>query len=121
MMVTMNITQRCPALVVLLAGFLVHFATTAAAEPWPGWRGPRGDGTCLERDVPTNWDVSHALWKTELPGRGHASAIVWGERVCTATAFDTTQARVLLCLYRASGKILWQKTVVQGPLGKSNK
>jgi outer membrane protein assembly factor BamB len=104
---------------VLLVGLAVSVA--ARAEPWPGWRGPRGDGTCTEQSVPTNWDVGHALWKTEIPGRGHASAIVWGDRVCTATGLPATKERVLLCLDRASGKILWQQTVVQGPLEPQNK
>ncbi|MBM4025118.1 MAG: serine/threonine protein kinase, partial [Planctomycetes bacterium] len=67
-------------------------------------------------NVPTNWDPAGALWKTALPGQGHASAIVWGDRVCTVTALPATQERVLLCLDRTNGKILWQKTVVQGPL-----
>ena len=62
-----------------------------------------------------------AIWKTEIPGQGHASAIVWGDRVCTVTALPATQERVLLCLDRASGKILWQQTVVQGPLEKIHK
>ncbi len=96
-------------------------APTTRSEHWPGWRGPRGDGTCTEQNVPTNWDVSRALWKTEIPGRGHASAIVWGDRVCTVTGLPATKERVLLCLDRAGGKILWQQTVVQGPLEPLNK
>jgi outer membrane protein assembly factor BamB len=116
---TMHLYQRFLTFAVLLAGFLP--GVTARAEPWPGWRGPRGDGTCAEPGVPTNWDVSRALWKTEIPGRGHASAIVWGARVCTATGLPATKERVLLCLDRATGKILWQQTVVQGPLEPLNK
>ena len=111
--------KRTLVFAILLAGLLTH--VTARAESWPGWRGPRGDGTCLEQNVPTDWDPAGALWKTELPGQGHASAIVWGDRVCTVTALPATQERVLLCLDRASGKILWQQTVVQGPLEKLHK
>jgi outer membrane protein assembly factor BamB len=116
---TMNLYRGPLPFVVLLAGFVA--SVTAQAEPWPGWRGPRGDGTCIEPNAPTNWDVSHALWKTEIPGRGHASAIVWGNRVCTVTGLAATKERVLLCLDRASGKIVWQQTVVQGPLEPLNK
>jgi len=112
----MNATKRCLTLTIVLSGLLT--ASTARAEPWPGWRGPRSDSTCTEQNVPTDWDVSRALWKTAIPGQGHASAIVWGDRVCTATATPATQERMLVCLDRASGKILWQKTVVQGPLEK---
>ncbi len=106
---------------ILLAGLLADSAGTTRAEFWPGWRGPRGDGTCVEQDVPTNWDPAGALWKVALPGKGHASPIVWGDRVCTVTALPATKQRVLLCLDRISGKILWQQTVVEGPLQKINK
>ncbi|MBN1507966.1 MAG: PQQ-like beta-propeller repeat protein [Sedimentisphaerales bacterium] len=107
---------------ILLTSVLVlSLAMVASAESWPGWRGPRGDGTCLERDVPTNWDPANALWMTELPGQGHASPIVWGSRVCTATAVPGDQKRMLLCLDRASGRTFWQRTVVEGPLEKINR
>ena len=105
----------------LLGGLLAAAAPKAQAEPWPGWRGPRGDGTCIEQDVPTNWDPAGALWKTKLPGKGHASPIVWGDRVYTVTGMTATQERILLCIDRTGGKILWQQTVVQGPLEKIHK
>jgi outer membrane protein assembly factor BamB len=112
--------MKISALLILLATLAAHFIP-AQAENWPCWRGPRGDGTCIEQNVPANWDPAGALWKTELPGKGHASAIVWGDRVCTATALANTRERILVCLDRATGKILWQQTVVQGPLEKLNK
>ena len=107
---------------VLVIGILLFLSLNfTRAENWPCWRGPRGDGTCIEQDVPANWDPAGALWKTELPGQGHASPIVWGDRVCTATGVTDTKERILLCLDRTGGKILWQQTVVQGPLEKINK
>lgn len=109
--------KRILVFVILFA----NFANTSKAEYWAGWRGPRGDGTCIEQGVPTNWDPAGAIWKTELPGHGHASPIVWGDQVFTVTALPATLERVLLCLDRASGKIIWQQTVVQGPLEKINK
>ena len=118
---TANIMKRDLAFVVLAAGLLAYSATTARAEAWPCWRGPRGDGTCIEKDIPIKWDPSSALWKTELPGKGHASAIVWGGRIFTVTALPLTKERVLLCLDRNTGRIIWQRTVVQGPLEKLHK
>ena len=106
---------------ILLSGLLAAANQTTQAESWPGWRGPRGDGTCMEKNVPTKWDPADALWKTELPGKGHASPIVWGSRVLTVTAFPATKERILLCLDRNTGRILWQRTVVQGPLEKLHK
>jgi outer membrane protein assembly factor BamB len=101
----------------LTAGLHCH---SASSENWPGWRGPREDGISHEENVPTDWDVAHAVWKTALPGAGHASPIVWGDRVVTVTALPDQQDRIALCLDRATGRILWQKTVVHGPLEKLN-
>ena len=113
--------KRYVRLVFLTANLLVSLAATVRAEPWPCWRGPRGDGTCIEKEIPTNWDPAGAVWKVELPGKGHASPIVWGDRVFTVTALPETRQRVLLCLDRDTGRILWQKTVVEGPLEKLHK
>jgi hypothetical protein len=84
----------------LVIGILLFSSNFARAENWPDWRGPRSDGTCIEQGVPANWDPVGALWKTEIPGKGHASAIVWGDRVLTVTGITDTQQRVLLCLDR---------------------
>jgi outer membrane protein assembly factor BamB len=107
--------------VFLLIGVLFFSSNFLRAENWPCWRGPRGDGTCVGKGVPTNWDPAGALWKTELPGKGHASAIVWGNCVFTVTGLTDTKERVLLCLDSNTGEILWQQTVVEGPLEKLHK
>jgi outer membrane protein assembly factor BamB len=117
----LNHMNRNVVFSMLLGGLLAAATPTAQAEPWPGWRGPSGDGTCIEKNVPTKWDPAEALWKTELPGKGHASPIVWGSRVFTVTALPSIKQRILLCLDRNTGRILWQRTVVQGPLEKINK
>ncbi|MDT8300268.1 MAG: PQQ-binding-like beta-propeller repeat protein [Sedimentisphaerales bacterium] len=106
---------------ILLCGLFAAATSTAQAENWPGWRGPRGDGSCIEKNVPDKWDPAEAIWKTQLPGKGHASPIVWGNRVFTVTGRPETKERVLLYLDRNTGSILWQRTVVQGPLEKLHK
>jgi outer membrane protein assembly factor BamB len=103
-----------------LSSLLAWCLGAARAESWPGWRGPREDGICLEKNVPSNWDPARALWKVEVPGKGHASAIFRGQYVCTATALPATEERLLLCFDRSTGKTLWQQTVVRGPLEKLN-
>ncbi len=102
-------------------GLLFPAIQAVRAENWPCWRGPRSDGTCIEKNVPTNWDPAGALWEIELPGKGHASPIVWGNHVCTVTGIVSTKERILLCVNRTNGKMLWQETVVQGPLQKLHK
>ena len=82
------------------------------AENWPQWRGPRLDGTSLDRTLPVQWSATENIaWRTPLPGEGHASPIVWGGKVFTVAADG--DARLLLCLDRKTGAILWQTTVVQ--------
>src|ERR1017187_1373579 len=91
----------------------LSFAVAAAAENWPCWRGPRLDGTSHEKDVPVYWSAtSNVLWRADLPGLGHASPIVCGDRVFTVSALPEAQERLLLCLDRQTGKTLWQQTVL---------
>jgi outer membrane protein assembly factor BamB len=86
------------------------------AEDWPCWRGPRLDGTSLETNVPVYWNAtSNIAWKTELPGAGHASPIIYGDRVFTVSALADTQERLLLCLDRKTGELLWKQKVLSAP------
>jgi outer membrane protein assembly factor BamB len=108
----------------LLPVFLVAtgiFPCLARAENWPAWRGPRLDGTSLEKKAPLHWSgTSNVVWKTEIPGNGHASPIVWEDRVFTVAVAPTEEARVLLCLDRDTGKRLWQTTVLRSPLERKH-
>ena len=56
-------------------------------ENWHRWRGPNGDGVAPEGNPPVTWDAEkNVSWKVEIPGRGSASPIVWGDRVFVLTA-----------------------------------
>jgi outer membrane protein assembly factor BamB len=104
-------------LALALALALAPLTPRAAAENWPAWRGPRGDGTSLETSAPTRWSATqNIVWKTAVPGVGHSSPIVWGDRIFTATALPEKQERSLLCLDRRSGQLLWRQTVLTAPL-----
>jgi len=90
-------------------------AAENVAENWPAWRGPRGDGTSLDTDVPTRWNGpkgENIAWKVRIPGRGHASPIVWEDRIFLVSCREDLGQRVLLCMDRATGRILWEKVVV---------
>lgn len=102
----------------LAASFvLVNLPQRAAAENWPAWRGPRGDGTSLESNVPTEWSATrNVAWKTAVPGAGHGSPIVWEDRVFTATAMPEAKERLLLCFDRRTGQLLWRQTVLTAEL-----
>ncbi|MCB1129200.1 MAG: PQQ-binding-like beta-propeller repeat protein, partial [Verrucomicrobiae bacterium] len=107
----------------LFACSLLAFATAGLglAENWPGFRGPRGDGTSLETGVPVHWSASsNLLWKVPVPGLGHASPIVWNDRVFTVSCLPDTEERVLLAFDARSGRPLWQRVVVQAPLERKH-
>ena len=105
----------------ITAALLFAGAGAVRAENWPAWRGPRLDGTSLETHVPVSWSAtSNLVWKTALPGSGHASPIVWEDRIFTVAAVANTEARLLLCLDRSSGRILWQQSVLTSPLEKKH-
>jgi outer membrane protein assembly factor BamB len=91
------------------------------SENWPCWRGPRLDGSSLDANVPTHWSAqSNVTWKSELPGQGHASPVVWNDHVFTLTAITEKEERVLLCLDRATGAIKWQERVITSPLERKH-
>ncbi|HWQ03324.1 MAG TPA: PQQ-binding-like beta-propeller repeat protein [Candidatus Nitrosotenuis sp.] len=81
---------------ILLGTFIVGAAVlgaqiAGAKDPanWPGWRGPEGAGISAETNLPTEWGPSqNILWKTAIPGRGHSSPIIWGNRVFLTTAIE---------------------------------
>src|SRR5262245_50441618 len=92
------------------------------AEEWPGWRGPRGDGTSAETGLPTRWGPGeNVAWSVPIPGKGHSSPAVWGDRIFVTTCIENEEKRDLLCLDRRTGKLLWQKTVLTSPLEKKHK
>lgn len=101
-------------------GCLVFLLSAAvSAEDWPGWRGPRGDGTSLEPNVPTCWNGKtgeNIAWKTAVPGEGHSSPIVWRDRLFLVSCLTDSRQRVLLSLDARDGKLLWQQTVLRAPL-----
>lgn len=111
--------RRMKALAVLL---LALTAVSLHAENWPAWRGPRLDGTSTEKDLPVKWsETGNVVWRTELPGGGHASPILWGEKIFTVAADPQTEERLLLCLDRHSGKMLWQRAILKSPMERKHR
>jgi outer membrane protein assembly factor BamB len=97
------------------------FCSPVAAEDWPGWRGPRGDGTSLETNVPVRWSATENIaWKTPVPGYGHSSPIVSGNRIFVTSCIEKENRRILVCFDRRSGKLLWQRDVVKAALEKKH-
>ncbi len=103
---------------------LIHAASpvTIAPTDWPAWRGPARDGIAAPgQNPPVQWSESeNILWKAPLPGRGHGSPTVVGDRIYLATEDRAKRSQSVLCLDRRAGKIIWQ-TEVHGGQADSGK
>ena len=103
---------KYPYLILLL--LLINCISVTQAQNWPCWRGPDGDGTSIETDLPAKWDsVTNVVWKIPVPGTGYSSPVIWKEKLFLITALDETREKVLLCYNTKNGDLLWQKTVLR--------
>ena len=103
--------------ILILTLLILNSLFNIEAQNWPGFRGPNGDGTSAETNLPTVWDsVTNVIWKVPVPGGGYSSPVIWKDKLFLTTAFTETLERVLLCYNTTNGKLLWQKTVLKTPL-----
>ncbi len=97
--------------------FLLLAAVASLAADWPSWRGPTRDGRAPGTGYPLNWSATeNVTWKTPLPGSGHSSPIVVGNRVFVTGCVEKDKARVLYCLDKATGEVKWERVVLVSPL-----
>ena len=141
--------RRSRLTLVLLALGLVAAAVPigARADNWPQWRGPDGLGISTERGLPTEWSpATNIRWKTEIPGRGHSSPVVWGNRIFVTTAIkgeevpgkkapvhldfsykpgyvhpdsvdvDYKHVFKVLAIDTATGTVVWERTAYDGEM-----
>lgn len=115
---------------ILAAALALTLSLNAAAgTEWPQWRGPFNNGMAAG-DAPLAWDADDVRWRIEIPGRGHSTPVVAGNRMFLTTAIPTgkgsaptTQGRAgggadagvehrfdVLAIDRTTGKLLWQRT-----------
>lgn len=90
-----------------------------AMKYWSRWRGPSGQGLVEGSGYPDTWsDTENVIWKVKVPGRGHSSPIVWGNRIFITTAAEDGASRSILCYQRSDGKLLWQADAPAAPAEK---
>ena len=86
-----------------------------ASDDWPWWRG-LASSNVVSTSAPTlRWSASeNVAWRTSVPGRGHASPCLWGERIFLSTSDVEHQTISLLCFDKETGLSLWQTELHQG-------
>ncbi|HUQ92608.1 MAG TPA: PQQ-binding-like beta-propeller repeat protein [Bryobacteraceae bacterium] len=126
-----------------MVNLFLLLAIAASAENWPQWRGPDSAGTSSAANLPSEWSAAgNIAWKTAIPGNGHSSPLIWGDRIFLTTSIEgapTEGAKApahrlngqpfvhpssvdaeriyalqVLAVDRRSGKILWTTTAFEG-------
>lgn len=108
-------TMQTPRLLCVVLALTI---VPAARADWTQFRGPGGSGVSAARRTPLRWsDTQGILWKTDLPGPGASSPIVFSNRIFLTcyTGYGPgiregdmqSLKRHLLGLDRATGRILW--------------
>jgi outer membrane protein assembly factor BamB len=107
-------------------------------QNWLQWRGPYATGVAPAGDPPLEWsEDSNIKWKSEIPGIGHATPIIWKDQIILLSAVQTDKSVkpekpeegedqsewmapkktdyihqfVVLSVNRSDGAIQWQTTV----------
>lgn len=91
---------------------------TCQAENWSQFRGDDGTGKSCEKEFRSSWSADQIVWTVELPGVGHSSPVIWGNKLFLTSANDSGTTRYVLCLEAASGKTLWKRQI---EFGRSHK
>ena len=100
---------------------IADFPKLSAGTDWPWWRGPSRNGIASQMAVPTKLsDTDNLVWKVSVPGRGHSSPIVVGDRVFLATADEQQKIHYVLAFDRTNGKSLWQEEISKGGFPAKN-
>jgi len=79
------------------------------AQEWSRFRGPNGMGLSEAKDLPATWTEADYQWRVALPGVGHSSPVLWGDKIFLNSADAATATRYVVCLSAADGRELWRR------------
>jgi outer membrane protein assembly factor BamB len=96
----------------LIAVCVLLLVSMAQGQEWPRFRGPNGQGISYDKTIPVKWTEKDYNWKVELPGGGHSSPVVWGDKVFVTCGDQKAGHGMLLALSVSDGDVLWQKEYV---------
>ncbi|MHC4249087.1 MAG: outer membrane protein assembly factor BamB family protein [Planctomycetota bacterium] len=94
----------------LLAGVAALHGSVRAREPWPRFRGPRGDGSVRAAGLPLEWsETENVRWKTAIPHLGWSSPVVQDDQVWLTSATKKGNDFYAFCVDAKSGRIVFEK------------
>ena len=106
---------------------------------WPQYRGWQAAGVAEGYTLPVEWEIANGrnvAWKIAVPGLGHSSPVIWGDRLFLTTAVreqgddppprlgvygdgdevndDASRIWKLLCYDKKTGELLWERELQRG-------
>jgi outer membrane protein assembly factor BamB len=126
--------KRSVLTLAILASFLFG---VFADDRWPQFRGPQSTGVVEDPQLPDKWSATeNVAWKTDIPGLGWSSPIVWGDRIFVTSVISAAEIEppkkglyfggerygvpkdehrwMVYCVDWKTGKILWQQEAFRG-------
>ena len=124
-------------LMIIGIGIVLGASVSAETDPeaekfWAQWRGPYATGVSKTANPPLEWsETKNIRWKIEIPGRGSASPVVWGDRIflVTAVPIDASLEEshtplggfrprkmhrfVVMAIDRSDGSVIWERTATE--------
>ncbi|HEX5175625.1 MAG TPA: PQQ-binding-like beta-propeller repeat protein [Chthoniobacteraceae bacterium] len=96
--------------VVVSFGICLAVSISAHAQEWTRFRGPNGSGLGNAPNFPAKFSETDFNWKIALPGSGHSSPVLWGNRIFITCVPPSTAKRIALCIDARDGKIVWERS-----------
>jgi outer membrane protein assembly factor BamB len=90
-------------------GLALACSGLALGQNWPRFRGPNGEGTSEATTIPVRWTTADYRWRVKLPGTGHSSPVVWGDRVFVTSAEEEDATQIIRCLRTSDGGLIWKR------------
>jgi outer membrane protein assembly factor BamB len=101
-----------PLPLTLLVFFIIK---STFGDDWSRFRGENGRGIFPKLNLPQSLNSDSFKWEVKLPGVGHASPVVWGNKVFTTCASTDGTKQYVLSFDSKSGKQLWVKQFETNP------
>ncbi len=102
----------------IFASICASASIIGSAQEWTRFRGPNGAGISPAKSIPTKWTEKDFNWKIDLPGTGHSSPVVWGDRVFLTSTGDDQGGLHVLCVNAGNGRLVWRKDFPLAPFKK---
>ena len=78
-------------------------------DEWTRFRGPNGSGIGTAKNLPVKWTEKDFAWKTNLPGVGHSSPVLWGDRIFSTCADEQDGTQFVIAHDALTGKEIWKR------------